>query len=604
MTTAVVYLSEKPISNTQIFIVDKYLMPLPIGVVGELCIAGDGLARGYASRPDLTAETFLANPFSREPGRRLYKTGDLARFREDGNIEYVGRIDHQVKIRGLRIELGEIESVLAEQKGIREAVVVAKISQKSQNDSVDEQDIVAYIVLDDKRKENINKIDLRKALEEKLPDYMIPSFFVVLDKLPLSSNGKINRKDLPSPNQNNILLQNYIPPNSELQKKLAHIWSNNLSLPYEKISITAKFLELGGNSISATYIVKQINSQFDTKVQLSDVLNNNNIQKLAIAIEQNRESGELQHRSSYIPLRPKECRAPIKLSFSQQRLWFINEYEGKKDKVYTEPLVLELKGTLEVAALVHALKLIVNRHEILRTTFHNLDGEAVQVINNNFYINFPILNVGQNLFYDYIEEHVSQIFDLKNGPLVNIKIFRLHADRHILSINMHHIICDGWSTDVLGNELSYLYKSYIEGRASTLSLLPLQYADYSQWQTGRTKDNSFEKQLTYWKAHLSDAPTLLELPFKQPRPAVQSHSGARYHFDITTDLTKKIYTLSLESETTLHTTLLAGFAILLAKYSNQSDISVGIPVANRNQSGLEKLIGFFVNTLVIRTHVK
>jgi amino acid adenylation domain-containing protein len=604
----------RPIANTQIYILDSHLQPVPVGVPGELHIAGVGLARGYLNRPDFTAEKFIPKPFSNEPGARLYKTGDLARYLLDGNIEFLGRLDHQVKVRGFRIELGEIEAVLAQHPGVRETVVLAREdateehhadqNQKSKIENLkSDKRLVAYVVPKQEPAPTIN--GLRSFLKEKLPEYMIPSAFVFLDTIPLTPNGKMDRKALPAPDQNRPEPEeNYVAPRTPVEELLAEIWAEVLKL--HKVGIRDNFFELGGHSLLATQVISRLCNSFKVEVPLRALFESPTVAGLAERIE---EVYRKEQRLSVRPMSPVSREKHLLLSYAQQRLWFLDQYEPNSS-VYNIPSALRLRGPLDVAALEQSLNQIISRHESLRTTFSMVDGEPVQVIAASVNLSLPVVDLRgypeterEEKARRFAHENGRRPFDLSTGPLFRATLIRLAHDDHILVLTMHHIVSDGWSMGVVYRELSVLYRAFMNGKLSPLADLPIQYADFAIWQREWLQGEVLESQLSYWKKQLEGIPGVLNLPTDYPRPAVQSYRGARRSIEISRELTDGLKALSRKEGVTVFMTLLAAFQTLLYRYTGQEDIVVGSPIANRNRAEIEGLIGFFVNTLVLRSNL-
>jgi amino acid adenylation domain-containing protein len=583
----------RPIPNAQIYILDDLLRPLPIGVGGNLYIGGVGVARGYVTQPDLTAEKFIPDPFSGEPGARLYKTGDLARYRPDGNIEFLGRIDYQVKIRGFRIELGEIEGTLGKHPAVREAIILV------QEDGPEEKRLVAYVAV--KGEARPTATELRSFLKEKLPEHMVPAVFVLLDAFPLSANGKVDRRALPTPDARRPELDEaFVACRTPTEELLAAIWGQVLGV--ERVGIHDNFFHLGGHSLLATQIVSRVRETFQVEMPLRRLFETPTVAGLAENIDAGRGT-ELQ-APAIVPV-PRYGELP--LSFAQQRLWFIDQLEPGSS-VYNFPAAVRLKGPLNVVALTQSLNEIVRRHEALRTTFAVVDGRPVQVIAPTLTIKLPIVDL-RELSETERETEVRRLatkeaqrsFDLAEGPLVRATVLQLGENEHVGLLTMHHIVSDGWSTGILIREIAVLYDAFCSGRPSPLSELPVQYADFAHWQRQWLQGEVLETQLTYWKQQLLDARPLLELPADHPRPAVQTFRGAHQSFLLPKAVGDTLKALSRQEGVTLFMTLLAAFKILLHRYTNQDDLVVGTPTANRNRLETEGLIGFFVNTLVLRT---
>jgi amino acid adenylation domain-containing protein/thioester reductase-like protein len=585
----------KSINNSTTYILNREMNIVPLGVVGELYLGGDGLAREYQDRPALTAEKFVPHPYSQQPGARLYQTGDLVRHLTDGNIEFVGRIDDQIKIRGFRIELGEIENALTQQSAVREATIIAHRSEQDAGNHY----LAAYVVSDE---DTVNQATLRTALQSKLPEYMVPSFFMFLDALPLTPNGKVDRKALPVPNDDNLFTQDYVVPRTDIEKALVDIWANVLTRPINKISIHDNFFELGGHSLLATRVVSQIRNTLGTDLPIRDLFTANTVLALATRVEQRLADSPLSDQDAF-PLVPVSRDQPLPLSFAQQRLWFLNQFEDGHSTQYNIPWALRLQGALDVTAVEKAFNALIERHESLRTTFDDVDGQTIQIVADQQKLTLPIAVITEAAIPEPLAESINHVFDLCQGPLFWVRLLRFTNSDHLLLVNLHHIIADGWSIAVFNEELTHLYSAFTQGIEPTLSPLPIQYADFAHWQRRWLQGERLEQQVDYWKIQLSGAPALLELPTDRPRPATQSHQGNHLTVLLPAQLTQALHQLSRQSGATLFMTLLTGFNLLLNRYSGQDDICVGTPIANRQRPELEKLIGFFVNTLVLRTRI-
>ncbi len=579
--------------QAQLYILDESMRPTPMGVPGELCIGGHGLARGYLNRPELTAEKFIPNSFSSEPGSHLYQTGDLCRYLPDGNIEFLGRIDHQVKIRGFRIELGEIESVMAQHPAVREAVVVAR-----GDDSAGKR-LVAYVVAEQTSTATI--LDLRSFLKEKLPEYMVPAAFVVLESLPLTLNGKVDRTALPVPEGRRLELdENFSAPQSLVEEILAGIWAQVLKL--DRVGNHDNFFDLGGHSLLATQVVSRVNQAFRVELPLRNLFEAPTIDGLAKRIEHiRRKAQDLQT----VPIAPSARTSDLPLSFSQQRLWFLDQLEPNSS-AYNVPTAQRLKGPLDIRALEQSLNEIVRRHQVLRTTFSTADGLPVQRIAASLELSLSLIDLS-HLPESEVEAEVrrlanrelQQAFDLERGPLLRSILLRLGSEDHVWLLTVHHIAFDGWSLGVLFRELSVLYEAFSNGKPSPLEELPIQYSDFAQWQREWLQGEVLDAQLSYWKKRLENLQTL-PLPTDRARPTVQRYRGASQSIVLSGELTEGLKTLSRQQDVTLFMTLLAAFQTMLYRYTGQDDIVVGSPIANRNRAEIEGVIGFFVNTLVFR----
>ncbi|GAB4190132.1 MAG: hypothetical protein Fur006_31950 [Coleofasciculaceae cyanobacterium] len=581
----------RPIANTQIYLLDAQKELVPIGIPGELHITGEGLARGYLNRPELTADKFIPNPFNDDTGARLYKTGDLARYRPDGNIEYLGRIDYQVKVRGFRIELGEIEAVLSQHQGVRDAVVIVR------EDKPGFQSLVAYVVPSSKPAPTIAQ--LRRFLIEKLPNYMVPTAFVLLETLPLTPNGKVDRRALPAPEPTRPeSTVSWVPPRTPVEEMLVSIWSQVLGI--EQVGIYDNFFELGGHSLLVTQVISQIRKVFGVDLPVRCLFEAPTIASLLDYVE--RAMGA-ESESITPPIKPVSRDTHLPLSFAQQRLWFLDRLEIGT-LAYNGSTAVHLQGVLNVAVLEQCINEIVRRHEVLRTSFPTVDGQPIQVIAPTLTLSLPVVDL-RGLQCDQREEQVQQLvtqeaqrpFNLAEVPLLRVTLLQLGDEEHLFILTIHHIVSDAWSAGVFIREVAALYEAFSQGQPSPLPELPIQYADFAVWQRQWLQGEVLEQQLAYWKEQLgSNLPVLL-------LPTSQTSKGAKHCFTLSQTLTEALKTLSQREGVTLFMTLLAAFKILLYHYSGQENINIGSPIANRNQSEIEGLIGFFVNTLVLRTNL-
>jgi amino acid adenylation domain-containing protein/non-ribosomal peptide synthase protein (TIGR01720 family) len=586
----------KPVANSQVYVLDHRFQPLPIGVPGELYIAGVGVTRGYLHQPDLTAARFLPNPFSKQPGARMYWTGDLACWRPDGNLEFLGRVDEQVKIRGFRIELGEIETVLGQHPGLKECAVLAR-----EGATPNDRSLVAYVVA---RQEPTPKIsDLRSFLHNKLLDYMVPPVFVFMTKLPRMANGKVDRKALPAPDSNRPeVCDAYVAPRTPAEELVAGIWADVLRVP--RVGAFDNFFDLGGHSLMATQLTSKLRSAFGVEVPLRVLFETPSVAALTEFIDKTRRQAAQEEEAP--PLQVVGRDGNLALSFAQQRLWFFDQLEPDS-LFYSLPTAIRLSGALDVVALERSLREIVRRHEVLRTTFTNRNGQPVQVIAPPVTLTLPVVDLSGLAESDretqarkLANEEAHKPLDLALGPLVRTTLLRLGTDEHVLLLTMHHIVSDGWSMTIFFRELGTLYEAFANGKPSPLPDLSIQYADFAAWQRQWLQGAVLEQQLAYWKKVL-DRVTPLELPTDRPRPADQRFTGAHETIQLPLALKEKLEALSRQEGATLFMTLLAAFQVLLSRYTGQEDIGVGTPIAGRNRSELEGMIGFFVNTLVMRT---
>ena len=600
----------RPIANTRVYVLDGQRHLVPPGGVGELYIGGEGLARGYLGQPALTAERFIPHPFSTEPGERLYRTGDLVRWRRDGQLEFLGRTDEQVKIRGFRIEPGEVVSALLSHPEVREAVVVAR------EDGPGGKQLVAYVVPTsplppgEGRGEGswppgLNPESVRTWLKHRLPAHMVPSAFVALESLPLTPNGKVDKKALPSPREASGETDGFTAPRTEVERQVAAIWSELLGV--EPVGVESSFFELGGHSLLATRLVSRLREAFAVEVPLQRLFEDPTVAALARSIESARQEAEpAARRPALVPV-PRE--GPLPLSFAQQRLYFLEQL-APGGASYHVPLVVRLEGRLDVELLRAAFQEVLHRHESLRTAFTQVDGQPRQVIAPELALTLPVEDLSHLLPEEreaeaerQAREEAVRPFDLHRGPLVRATLLKLEPEVHALLLTLHHIVCDGWSQDVLQRELAVLYTALQTGVPAVLPPLPVQYADYAVWQREWLRDEVREEQLDWWRERLGGPLPVLELPVDHPRPEVWSHRGGRLRVRHARELSERLDALVRSEGVTPFMPLLAAFQVLLMRHSGQEDVLVGTPVAGRSQREVEGLIGFFVNTLVLRTNL-
>ncbi|MCP4654106.1 MAG: amino acid adenylation domain-containing protein, partial [bacterium] len=583
----------RPIANTAVHLLDRHLRPVPPGAVGELCIGGHGLARGYPGRPALSAEKFLPDPWSPAPGRRLYRTGDLARHLPDGGLDCLGRIDHQVKIRGFRIELGEVEAVLAEHPAVTAAAVVLV------REDADDERLVAYLV---RGRGPAEEAELRAHLERKLPAYMVPAVFVELEALPLTPNGKVDRaalgrRALPAPTAEEQ------PPQSELEKAVAAVWADVLGR--ETVGMHGNFFDLGGHSLLVSRAVNRLRTVLGREISVVDVFEHPTVASLARALAPQPEPApHLRHREPELAALPPADELP--LSFAQQRLWFLDQYEAATVS-YNLPFAVRIAGRPRVAALAAAVAELGRRHHSLRTVFRAVDGRPLQVIVPPPPLPLPVVDLealpGPRREAESrrrLDAENRRPFDLTRAPLMRLVLLRLDVEDHLLGLSMHHIISDGWSMQVFVRELATLYEAFVNGEPSSLGEPVLQYADFARWQRRWLAGEVASEQLAYWKKQLADLPAALELPADRQRPAVRSPAGKTRLLRFSRPLSAAVHGLAQRLEATPFMTLLAAFLTLLGRYTRQHDVPVGSVTAGRNRRQLEDLIGFFANTLVLR----
>ena len=585
----------RPIANVRSYVLDESLEPVPLGVVGELYIGGEGVARGYLGQGGLTAERFVANPYGAE-GSRLYSTGDLARRLADGNLEFMGRADDQVKIRGFRIEPGEIEDALLWHPDVRQAVVMAR-----ERDGGEKQ-LVVYCVGVEGRAPVAE--DLRLHLLATLPQYMAPAAFVFLDELPLTPTGKLDRRALPAPELSGQLEQRYEGPRTPTEEILAHIWAEVLGL--DRVGVSDNFFVLGGHSLLATQVMARVRESLGVEVPVRVLF------EASVTVRELAEQVELARRDEQglqaPPLGPRPRQGSLPLSLAQERLWFLEQLEPL-GSAYNEIMALELEGELDQGALERSFAELARRHESLRTRIETTaEGQGRQVIDPAGGFRLRVVDLTSRPEAGRREEARRQAqaearrpFDLSR-ELFRVSLFRLSAEEHVLVIALHHIISDVWSLlGVLRHELNALYSAYKEGRPSPLPELEAQYADYAIWQREWLQGEILERQVGYWREQLRGMPAALELPTDRPRPAAPSYKGARHPLSLSKDLVASLEALGRSKGATLYMTLLGALQVLLSRWSGQEDIAVGSPIAGRTHRKTEGLIGFFLNTLVMRT---
>ncbi|WP_103866071.1 non-ribosomal peptide synthetase [Aquimarina sp. I32.4] len=573
----------KPYGTNEIYILDKNQELVPVGVIGQLCISGKGVARGYQNKPELTSEKFINNPIYRESEAKLYCTGDLAFWLPDGNIEFVGRTDDQVKIRGYRIELNEIEAVLQKSTLVNQCAIVVK------EDFDETKRLIAYIVPE----KNYDKEKIRGFMQSQLPNYMIPSLLITIEKLPLNTSNKIDRKFLSDLDTSEVFSNSYIAPTNFVQSRLVKIWEEVLNI--EKVGIEDDFFELGGHSLLVIRVVSKIRNEFNKEISIKDVFSKSTISALSKIITSYKEKDVLPEISSY------EDRSPhIPLSFSQEQIWLIDKLEGSLHYHMYSTICLE--GILNIDIIERSFKEIINRHEVLRTIFIEKNGVANQlVLEKDNWEGLKYIDnsngIDPNIF---IKREINIPFNLSSDHMLRISLIKISEVKHILVLVVHHIASDGWSIPIVIKEFLSFYNFFKGKNTIVLPELPIQYADYSIWQRNYLNEEVLENKLSYWKNKLSGV-SFLNLPTDKERPPVQSNRGNTSSFNIDSTIRFQLESLSQSCKSTLFTTLLSVFKVLLYRHSGQEDICVGSPVSNRNNSKLESSIGYFVNTLPLRT---
>ncbi|HEY0640037.1 MAG TPA: amino acid adenylation domain-containing protein [Pseudonocardiaceae bacterium] len=578
-----------PIPDLRTYVLDAELRPVPVDVPGELYVAGAGLARGYLNRPGLTADRFMADPFG-EPGSRMYRTGDLARWRPSGRLEYLGRNDHQVKIRGFRIELGEIESVLAAHPAVAEVAVVAR------EDEPGVRRLVAYLVPAPDTTPSPEA--LRAAASAALPEYMVPSAFVPLERLPLTVNGKLDRAALPAPERESATEAGYVAPRGAAEELIAGIWAEVLRV--RRVGAHDNFFALGGDSILSIQVISRVRAAFGVAVSPRILFSSPTLAGFAAAVGAAGRAG--QPTAAAIPVLPRDGRRPARLplSFAQQRLWFLDQFEPGSTE-YVTALAVRLRGELDAGALSRAMTALVARHEPLRTTFEAIDGHPVQLVHEPYEVRLPVVDLGAGDLDEALAAEAGQPFDLARGPLLRTRLLRLAPRDHVLTLTMHHIVTDGWSGGVIIGDLGELYRAELAGEPPALPELPVRYADFAAWQ--RDRGPELEAQLGFWRDRL-DGVTPLELPTDRPRPAVHTTAGAQLGFEVPAAVTEGLRALGRRHDSTLFMTLVAAGQVLLHHWSGREDITVGTVTSGRERAELDRLVGFFVNTLVLRSTVR
>ena len=571
----------KPVANTRIYIVDKQMSLQPIGVPGELLIEGIQVARGYLNRPELTAEKFIESPFTK--GDRIYRTGDLAKWLPDGSIAYIGRMDNQVKIRGNRIELGEIEHAIAQySETVKQVAVEAK---EIKGDKV----LVAYYVSETP----LNKEGLRNYLQEKLPAYMVPGYYVAMDSMPLSPNGKIDRKQLPGISGEDIIRREYVAPVNELEEQLVAIWQEVLGV--DRIGVTDDFFELGGHSLIVAQVINRIYRQLGKITTFKTFFANPTIAQLSLQL------GEEKYEA--IPRAPEAASYP--LTAAQNRLWLLSQFEGGS-LAYNIPVAVKLKGVVDMAMFERSFQSLIERHEILRTYFKtNEEGVVHQYIKPVSEIGFSIIDKDCSSAPGELATGLRQIhdqpFDLETAPLLRASMFKVNKNEFVFCVSLHHIISDGWSVELMISEIIKTYNDFIRGGVAGFRPLNIQYKDYALWLNTELQREKHQAAAKYWQQQLSGELPVLQLPAFKPRPSVQTYNGQTITHRFSQTFTHRLHQFSRQQGVTLFMTLMAGIKSLLRRYSGQNDIIIGTPISGRPHPELEHQLGLYLNTLAIRT---
>ncbi|MCU0288756.1 MAG: amino acid adenylation domain-containing protein, partial [Acidobacteria bacterium] len=586
-------------SNSTIFILNSYGSLQPIGIPGELCTGGGGVARGYLNNPELTSEKFDQDLWDKKDDQdkcgalrgnfhhssfishnsKLYHTGDLCRWLPDGNIEFLGRIDNQIKIRGYRIEMQEIENCLLKIKKVKEAIIIDRVDRNGS------RYLCAYVVIE----EDSQLSSLRDLLEKVLPDYMIPTYFVTMKMIPLTTNGKIDRKSLPDPdvvgNAGNTH-EKYVAPGGKIENKLVEIWSDVLSKSPHGIGINTNFFQLGGHSLKATVMVSKIHKEFNVHLPLAEIFKNPTIRGLSHYIKKS-------VKEKYESIKLTEKKEYCLLSSAQKRLFMLNQMD-QQSVGYNMPSFSVLEGKLDKDRFKNTFNQLINRHESLRTSFHMINEEPVQRIHDKVEFAIEYLITNKNEHTQTLLKNFIRPFDLAKAPLLRLALLKENEDRYILMIDMHHIISDGTSMNIAVKDFMALYQE------ENLPKLRVQYKDFSEWQNNEKQKESIQKQERFWLKELAGEIPVLELPIDHVRPAIQSFEGSRIPFEIDKNTTEDLKKLTVETNVTLYMLLLSVYSVFLSKITNQEDIIIGSPIAGRRHADLEKIIGMFVNTLALR----
>jgi amino acid adenylation domain-containing protein len=582
----------RPIANSQIYVLGEWQEEVPIGATGEIYIGGEGVARGYQGEAEKSAERFMPNPYGGKVGGRMYRTGDLGKWSAEGNLEYLGRRDRQVKVRGYRIELGEVETALREAPGVREAVVLAR------EDEAGDKRLVAYVVGE------VEAREIGERLRGRLPAYMAPSAYVRMEELPLTSNGKVDRGRLPRPEEvrSERVVGRAESGGSGMDELMRGIWEEVLRV--EGVGALENFFELGGHSLLATQVVSRVREVFGVELGLRSVFESPTIEGMVKEVERALR-GEFEEAGPP-PLRRVRPGGELPLSFAQQRLWFMHQLEPDS-AAYNITYAIRVEGALNLPALRQSLNTIMARHETLRTRFETRDGNPAQIIDERAEIDLLVCNLGDmnesergQLVKRLAEQDAKRPFDLERGPMWRATLARLGAEDHALLLCLHHVVSDGWSMSVLSREFTVLYEGYNKGQNITLPELPIQYADFAVWQREWLRGETLEHHLGYWRNQLGGYHTL-DLPTDRPRSIVARRRGAGVEFRLSSEITERLKRISRREGATLFMTLVAGFKIVLGRYTGQEDLLIGTDAANRNRLETEGLIGFFVNQLALRT---
>jgi fengycin family lipopeptide synthetase D len=560
-----------PSPNYKIVVLNPAGELSPIGVAGELCIGGEGVARGYLGRDALTAEKFVTLPL--DGGMRVYRTGDLAAWNPDGTLDFIGRRDFQIKLRGYRIELEEIENRLRRQEGVKAAVVTLF------EDATGDRRLAGYVVAD----EGLDIQELRWRLSRELPDYMIPSMLMRIDSIPMTSSCKVDRRNLPEPTYDTH--DTYTPPGNDIQRELVDIWAEVLGMPGDDIGIDADFFEYGGHSLRATILVSLIHKAFNVQVPLAEIFRLPTIREQGVYIA---DAAQTQFHS----IRPAPQKEYYELSPHQKRLYILHQMDRDHTNYNTTSVNL-LEGDLDLPKLQGAFRGLIQRHEVLRTSFQIIDGQPVQQVHDD--APFAVeCAAGQKEDVAAMVDDFVKPFDLTAAPLLRVLVIRLDEALHALVVGMHHIITDGFSKTVLINDFKALYEG------TPLPSLTLHYKDYSEWLNAPDQKENILRQETFWLDEFSGSIPVLDIPSDFPRESIQDFIGKQVEFSIDRDTTAALKQLAKERGVTLFMLMLAAFNVLLARITGQTDVVVGTSIAGRRHADFEKIIGLFVNVLALR----
>jgi amino acid adenylation domain-containing protein len=590
----------RPLANVQAFVLDDFCRPVPMNVPGELCIAGSGVAHGYHGCPDLTAEKFIPNPFGDQSGSRLYRTGDKTRYLQDASLQYLGRMDDQVKVRGHRVEPAEIESALLQLPSVANCAVIVK------PDYVGTNRLVAYVV--SKNRSAVTVSEIKNHLRQKLPEYMVPSLIVKIEEMPLTPNGKVDRVKLRGIEERRKGGEEGGEERREgrwVEEVIGGIWGEVLGV--EEVRGSDNFFEIGGHSLLATQVVSRMREVFGVEIGLRGIFEEPRLEGLSRRVEEEIRGGEDEE---WKKITRGVRKAKVPLSYAQTRLWFLEELEPGRS-TYNVPMGVRIEGELNVRALEESFSEVIRRHETLRTVFRNEENGPVQVIGGAEPKTIRMIDVSgleekrrEKEVRKISEEETREPFDLRKGPLMRVTVMKERGDTHLLMVTMHHVITDGWSMGVLVREVTEIYEAEREGRAVDLEELEIQYGDYAVWQRENMSGERLGREVRYWRKKLQGAPEVVEMPTDRPRPAMQTYGGGEEGLEVREEVARGLKELGRKERATIFMTMMAGLKILLYRWSGQRDTVVGTPIANRNRAELEGIIGFFVNTLVIRTELE